>query len=593
MIKDEMIWDLSQLVESKDPPSIQKELENMMVESKKIRDTYLGKIKNFEAKDLLELIELNDFFSLNFEGVTMYSSLLYAADSTVDLAKMLNDSTRRALTKVGQTLAFIDIDVGKLLAKNPNLITSPLLAEYKHYLERILKRVPHMLSETEEQLIIIKDKNGVNSWQMLQGDWLSTRTFDIEIDGEIKTFSYGYISGLYQSSNRDLRRRANQVVYETLGKDEILWASAIRAICADHLQMCKIRDYPTPMTPSLIANDVDQNTINNLMQTIEQNVGLYQRYLGLKTKLMGLTKLANYDILAPLPNTPEKDYTWSDSRKEVVSAYAGFDLEFGDWINEMFEKRHIDGAVRKGKRSGAFCSSWLIGKSAYILQSFNGNIGDVYTQAHELGHAIHDYLGSRAQKPSNFEVGSCIAECGSIFGELLLTEQLLSKAKTVEEQQGILTNILDEFGMAAFQVSARVFFEKSLYNAIEQGTFLDGETIAKLWLTAREKIYGDSVDWLKIMKWEWTMKIHYYIANYRFYNYPYVFAQLFVFALYRLYKEQGKAFVPKLKSLLAAGSSKSPCELGENLGFDITSELFWKKGMKQAKEFIEMLEKTL
>lgn len=593
MIKDEMIWDLSQLVESKDPPSIQKELENMMVESKKIRDTYLGKIKNFEAKDLLELIELNDFFSLNFEGVTMYSSLLYAADSTVDLAKMLNDSTRRALTKVGQTLAFIDIDVGKLLAKNPNLITSPLLAEYKHYLERILKRVPHMLSETEEQLIIIKDKNGVNSWQMLQGDWLSTRTFDIEIDGEIKTFSYGYISGLYQSSNRDLRRRANQVVYETLGKDEILWASAIRAICADHLQMCKIRDYPTPMTPSLIANDVDQNTINNLMQTIEQNVGLYQRYLGLKTKLMGLTKLANYDILAPLPNTPEKDYTWSDSRKEVVRAYAGFDLEFGDWINEMFEKRHIDGAVRKGKRSGAFCSSWLIGKSAYILQSFNGNIGDVYTQAHELGHAIHDYLGSRAQKPSNFEVGNCIAECGSIFGELLLTEQLLSKAKTVEEQQGILTNILDKFGMAAFQVSARVFFEKSLYNAIEQGTFLDGETIAKLWLTAREKIYGDSVDWLKIMKWEWTMKGHYYIANYRFYNYPYVFAQLFVFALYRLYKEQGKAFVPKLKSLLAAGSSKSPCELGENLGFDITSELFWKKGMKQAKEFIEMLEKTL
>ena len=593
MIKDEMIWDLSQLVESKDPHSIQKELENMMVESKKIHDTYLGKIKNFEAKDLLELIELNDFFSLNFEGVTMYSSLLYASDSTVDLAKMLNNSTRRALMKVGQTLAFIDIDVGKLLAKNPNLIKNPLLAEYKHYLERILKRVPYMLSETEEQLIIIKDKNGVNSWQMLQGDWLSTRTFNIEIDGEIKTLSYGYIYGLYQSSNRDLRRRANQVVYQTLGKDEILWASAIRAICADHLQMCKIRDYPTPMTPSLIANDVDQNTINNLMQTIEQNVDLYQRYLGLKAKLMGLTKLANYDILAPLPNTPENDYTWSDSRKEVVDAYAGFDLKFGDWVNEMFEKRHIDGAVRKGKRSGAFCSSWLIGKSAYILQSFNGKIGDVYTQAHELGHAIHDYLGSRAQKPSNFEVGSCIAECGSIFGELLLTEQLLSKAKTVEEQQGILTNILDEFGMAAFQVSARVFFEESLYNAIEQGTFLDGETIAKLWLTARDKIYGDSVDWLKIMKWEWTMKVHYYMANYRFYNYPYVFAQLFVFALYRLYKEQGKAFIPKLKSLLAAGSSKSPCELGENLGFDITSELFWKKGMKQAREFIEMLEKTL
>ncbi len=593
MIKDEMIWDLSQLVESADPCSIQKKLDDMVVESKKIRDTYLGKIENLEAKDLLDLIELNDIFSLNFEGVTMYSHLLYAADSTVDFAKVLNDSTRRALMKVSQALAFVDIEVGKLIAKNPKLIVDPFLAEYKHYLERILRRVPYMLSETEERLIIIKDKNGVNSWQMLQGDWLSIRTFDIEIAGKIKTLSYGDIYGLYRSPNRDLRRRANQVVYENLGKDEMLWASAIRAICADHLQMCIVRGYSTPMTQSLIANDVDQKTIDNLMQTIEQNVGLYQRYLRLKAKLMGLPKLANYDIVAPLPNTPEKDYTWSDSRKEVVGAYGSFDLEFGDWVDEMFERRHIDGEVRKGKRSGAFCSSWLTGKSAYILQSFTGNIGDVYTQAHELGHAIHDYLGSRAQKSSNFEVGSCIAECGSIFGELLLTEQLLCKAKTVEEKQGILTNILDEFGMAAFQVSARVFFEKSLYTAIEQGDFLDGETVAKLWITAREKIYGDSVDWLKVMKWEWTMKVHYYMANYRFYNYPYVFAQLFVFALYRLYKEQGKAFVPKLKSLLAAGSSKSPRELGEDLGFNITSELFWDNGMKQAKEFIKMLEETL
>jgi len=593
MIKDEMIWDLSQLVESADPCSIQKKLDDMVVESKKIRDTYLGKIENLEAKDLLDLIELNDIFSLNFEGVTMYSHLLYAADSTVDFAKVLNDSTRRALMKVSQALAFVDIEVGKLIAKNPKLIVDPFLAEYKHYLERILRRVPYMLSETEERLIIIKDKNGVNSWQMLQGDWLSTRTFDIEIAGKIKTLSYGDIYGLYRSPDRDLRRHANQVVYENLGKDEILWASAIRAICADHLQMCIVRGYPTPMTQSLIANDVDQKTIDNLMQTIERNMCLYQRYLRLKANVMRLPKLANYDIVAPLPNTPEKDYTWSDSRKEVVDAYGSFDPEFGDWVDEMFEKRHIDGEVRKGKRSGAFCSSWLTGKSAYILQSFNGNIGDVYTQAHELGHAVHDYLGSRAQKSSNFEVGSCIAECGSIFGELLLTEQLLCKAKTVEEKQGILTNILDEFGMAAFQVSARVFFEKSLYTAIERGDFLDGETVAKLWITAREKIYGDSVDWLKVMKWEWTMKVHYYMANYRFYNYPYVFAQLFVFALYRLYKEQGKAFVPKLKSLLAAGSSKSPRELGEDLGFDITSELFWDKGMNQAKEFIKMLEETL
>ena len=593
MTREEMIWDLSQLVESINPASVQKKLDSMVDEAEKIRDTYHGKIGNLDAKDLLELLEMKDAYTLKFEGAVMYCYLMYSADSTDDVAKQLNDAARKAYMKVSQAFAFIDIELGKLLAENPSLVTDPVLVEYKHYLERTLRKVPHMLSETEERLIIVKDKNGIDAWQMLQSDWLSTRTFDIEIEGETKTLPYGKIIGLYQSPNRDLRKRSNQIVYESLGKDELIWASAIRAVCEDHLQMSKLRKYPTPITQSLIANDVDRHVIDSLMNTIEKNVGLYQRYLKLKAKMMGLDKLANYDIVAPLPNTPEMEYAWKESRKEVVDAYMGFDEEIGGWVDEMFERRHIDGEVRKGKSSGAFCASWLAGKSAYVLQSFNRKMGNVYTQAHELGHAVHAYLSSRAQKPSNCEVGSCIAETGSIFGELLLTEQLLSKAKTKEEKQAILTCVLDEFGMAAFQVSARVFFEQSMYDAIKRGEFLDGETVAKSWVAARDKIYGDSVDWLNVMKWEWTMKPHYYMANYRFYNYPYVFAQLFVFALYQLYKEQGDGFVSKLKRLLAAGSSKSPRELGAELGFDITDETFWEKGMAQAKQFIDMLEENL
>jgi oligoendopeptidase F len=132
-----------------------------------------------------------------------------------------------------------------------------------------------------------------------------------------------------------------------------------------------------------------------------------------------------------------------------------------------------------------------------------------------------------------------------------------------------------------------------MYDSIQQGKFLDGETVAKLWTEARDKIYGGFVDWLDVMKWEWTMKPHYYMANRRFYNYPYVYAQLFVFALYKLYKEQGKAFIPKLRRILAAGSSKAPHDLAAELGFDINKEGFWQKGMDQAKEFIDMLEATM
>jgi len=589
----EMVWDLSQLVESTDSAWIQKQSELTVAEAEKFRHKYRGKIASLEVKSLVEMLEAKDGHILRFEGAVMYCLLMYYADSTDAVAKQLNETARKTITRVKQEMAFIDIELGKLLSENPSLLNEPALAEYKHYLERIFRRVPHMLSETEERLIILKDKNGIEAWEMFQSDWLSTRTFDIEIEGEMKTLPYGKMVGLYQSPDRELRMRANQTVYENLGKDEIVWASAVRSVCEDHIQMCKLRKYPDPMTPSVIANDVGKQAIESLMKVIEKNAGLYQRYLRIKAKLMDLPKLANYDLAAPLPKMPDKKYSWSEAREEIVAAYKGFDEEIGGWIDEMFARRHIDGEIRKGKTAGAFCSSWIAGKSAYVLQSFNNRMGDLFTQAHELGHAIHAYLDSRAQKPSNCEIGSCIAETGSIFGELLLAEHLLSKTKTKEERQAILAYIWDEFGHAAFHVSARFFLEKELYSSIKKGKFLDGETIAKMWVEARDKICGDAIDWLDVMKWQWTKLFHYYMANYRFYNYPYVFAQLYVYALYRLYKEQGKDFVPKLKRILAAGSSKSPTELSAELGFDITAEAFWQKGMKQAVQFIDMLEETV
>jgi oligoendopeptidase F len=588
-----MKWDLSQLVEDTRTKWLTQHLNEMVKAAEKLRTRFYGKIEKMEPAKLLELLVDIDDYNLEYDGTTLYCNLIYSANSLDSEAKTLNDAEKTAITKVGQLLAFIDVELSKLLSFNPNIINDPVLVEYKHYLERKLRGVPYILSEKEEQLIISKDKNGIDSWSQLQGDWLGTRMFEIEIKGEKRNIPYGEIIALYEDEDRDLRRRANQTVYRELGEDEILWASAIRAICSDHNQMCEWRKYPTTITQSLIANDVDQETVDALMAVITHSVGVYQRYLRLKAKIMGLEKLANYDIVAPLPESPRMKFTWNDSRSEVTQAYDNFDVQLGQWIQEMYSRRHIDGEPRKGKRSGAFCSTWFSGKSAYVLQSFNGKLGDIYTQAHELGHAMHAYLGSRAQKPSNYEIGSCIAECGSTFGELLLTEHLLDEAKDDKVKQAVLTKVLDEFGMAAFQVSARFFFEHSLYDAIKRGEYLDGDKVAMLWTKARDDIYGDSVDWLPEMKWEWTMKLHYYIPNYRFYNYPYVFAQLFVFGLFRLYKEQGKKFVPKLKDLLSAGSSQSPRQLALNFGIDINTKDFWEKGIEQASAFVDMLDKTV
>jgi len=585
-------WDLSGLVESAEPESVLREMDGLVAKAAAFRDAWQTRLATLDAAGLKEFLMARDELFEDLDGPLSYARLSYSANSTDATARTLNEAASNAGVKIGQALAFSELGLGELLASDPSLVAAPEVAEYRHSLERSLESHPHHLPEREEQLIMSKDRNGIDAWSQLQGDWLSTRTFRMTVDGEQQELPYGRMVSFYQDGDRRVRKEANRSVYEELGRDEILWSSALRSICSDHLEMIDRRRYGSPIEPSLHANDVDAATIDAMMSVMASS-DVYRRYLGAKAELMGLGKLGNWDITAPLPGLPEKTYTWDESRQEVVAAYAKFDQQMGEWAEDMFAQRRIDGSVRKGKVSGAFCSYWYGGRTAFVLQSFNGRMGDVYTQMHELGHAVHGYLASRSQKPSNFDMGSCLAECGSIFGELLLTDQLLSKAGTKEERRAVLSHVLDEFGMAAFQVSARYHFETSLYDAIREGVFLDGETIASLWTKARDDVYRDSVEWLPEMKWEWTMKLHYYIPNYRYYNYPYVFAQLFVFALYRLYLEQGRGFVPKLKALLASGSSRAPADLAAELGFDIRQEAFWRKGIDQAEEFLSQLTNTI
>ena len=112
-------------------------------------------------------------------------------------------------------------------------------------------------------------------------------------------------------------------------------------------------------------------------------------------------------------------------------------------MEEIFRKRRIDALPRFGKRNGAFCASWFRGKSAFILDNFNGTLSDVFTLAHELGHATHDYYMSRSQTLMNIAVPPIVAETASIFGELLLTDLMLEQAKSDARSKAVLCMVLD------------------------------------------------------------------------------------------------------------------------------------------------------
>ena len=589
----EITWDLTALFHSATDPSVEKAITEAKTLADGFEKKYRGKISSLNPSNLMACMQELEAFDIKTSDISLFASLSFSANMTLPEVQSLYDRVSKLEAEIGKQMAFFSLELGALVKAKPEIILEPVLANYRHMLERVARRVSHQLSEVEEQLIIEKDQFGVQAWGELQSKWLNTRMFEVTVLGEKKTLSYGQANGLLPHPDRATRESANRSIYGLLGKDGEIFSSALRSICNDWVTASQRRKYQSPMESSLLNNDTDQAIVYNLLDAIEKNSGMYRRYLKLKAKLMKLPILGNHDIVAPLPDTPEQKFTYEQARSLVVEAYSRFDPQYAEAVKEMFIKQRIDVSPRFGKRNGAFCASWYRGKSAFILQSFNGSLSDVFTIAHELGHATHDYYMSRSQTLLNTSVPSIVAETASIFGELLLTDLLLENAKSDAERVAVLCLVLDEAGMTAFQVTARVWFEQALYDSIRKDEYLDYKTICSHWTKARDRIYGDAVTWFPEMEAEWTMKPHYFMANYRFYNYPYVYAQMFVYSLYERYLDEGKAFVPKLVKVLSAGSSVSPLEIGRIVGLDVSAPEFWGGGLKVFDRFVGDLEKAI
>lgn len=593
LVKGEIAWDLSEIFPSVTDPSVQEAINNLTGIAEKFAGRYRGKIKTLPAEGLAKCIGDFEAYQAKIADVSVFANLSFAANMTLPETQSLYDKETKTEANLGKTLAFFELETGSLVSKRSKIISDPALKEYKHYLERLRRQAEHQLSEVEEQLIIEKDQFGVKAWEDLQLKWLNTRMFEVMVEGRKKTLTYGEASGLLPHPDRATRESAYRSIYGQLTQYGEIFSSALRNICNDWLSVCDRRKYDSPMDASLMANDITQQTIDGLLEAVEKHAGLYRRYLKLKTKLMKLAKLGCHDVFAPLPDTPKLQFNYTEARELATEAYERFDKDYAFAVKDMFKRNHLDSSPRFGKQHGAFCAGWYGGKSAFILSSFNGRLRDVYALAHELGHATHDYYSHRSQTILNVRIPMVVAETASIFGELLLTDLLLNRTKSDEEKRAILCSVLDSAGNVIFKVSARAWFENGLYDAIRKEEFLNFETICTHWTVARDKIYVNTVEWFKEAEAEWTVTPHYYMANFRFYNYPYVYAQLFVYALYQKYLKEGKSFIEKFKKILSAGSSLSPVEIGRIVNLNVTDPTFWDLGMKQYEHFVEELEKTM
>jgi len=592
MSDKEIAWDLTEIFSGHDDPKLQETMNILMEDTDEIIKEYKGNVctDNFSAQNLHDLLVKYEKILAGKEELELFCWNLFNANTTIPESKALINKYRKFDTKFSKNLTFVELEIGKLIQYNPQIIQKENLRNYQHYLEKIKAESPYKLSEIEEQLILEKDESGIIAWEQLKDSWLSSRRFEAIIEGKKKKISISdYLPMLYHP-DRDSRISVITSVCRLLEKEEEIYSSALRCICSDWVKNVNRRQYDSPLHQSLLDNDTTQNIIDNLIKTIEDNIHIYQRFLKVKARMLKLPKLNGADIWAFTPF--KKKFTWKETKELIVQVYGKFDKDFGEYVSDMFNRNRIDASPREGKVGAIYCSSTYKGKSSFILTSFKGLISDVLILTHELGHGIHFSLSYNAQTFLNFITGMTVVETASKFGELLLTDHLLNTVKTKNEKISLLLNQISA-ASGFFFSSARFRFEQNLYKAIQEGVYLDGQKISQNWRAAMDNVYGDTVEWFDEMKWEWIIFPHHFLPKFRFYSYPYAYAQLFVYALYQTFKDEGTTFIQKFKNLLSAGGSVSPEELGKIVGLDITSVDFWQLGIKQYEAFLNELENLI
>ena len=576
-------WDLSDLFAAHDDPRIETALNECREKAEAFAEQFrqaMTEPHSLSAETLLGGLRSLEQIYEALGRVGSYAGLLYAADTAKPEYQDLEQRVEQRGTEIRNLLLFFELAWLKVEDHVANkLINDPKLKSFEHYLTSLRRYRPHTLSELEEKLINEKDNTGRNAFGRLFSEITSSLTFKFERDGNSEELNLSQILSLLHDPERALRQRAMETLYKGLAPHGQVLTFIYDNLIQDHLTTDRLRDYPNPMAPRHLSNEIDGAAVNTMMEVSEANYDLAQNYFRLKAKLLQLPKLALYDQYAPV-GKEVRPFAYDQAKQVILGAFESFDPSFRQLASEFFAKNWIDAEIRKGKRGGAFCASPSPQLHPYILCNYDDNLRDVMTVAHELGHGLHGCL-SRKQNYFNYDTPLTTAETASVFAEMLVFDHLLAQQTDPQVRISLLAGKLEDVFATVFRQNVLTRFEELAFAARKEKR-LTPDAIGKLWLDANGKYYGDAVDMPDGYRWGWSYIPHF--IHSRFYCYSYVFGQLLVLALYRMYKDQGQSFVPKYLALLEAGGSATPDALLAPLGVNIQQAEFWQKGFAEIRD---------
>ena len=423
--------------------------------------------------------------------------------------------------------------------------------------------------------------SGVSAWSRLYEEQLGA--LRVSLDGDELSLETA-MSRLYDV-DRDTRRAASEAITEALGPGLRTRTFVFNTILLDKSIDDRLRGYPTWISARNLANETTDEAVEALVEATTSRYDVAQRYYRLKARLLGLDGLEHFDRFAPV-STDSVKIPWDEARRIVVDAYTEFSEEAGQIVSRFFDDNWIDGPVRPDKRTGAFCATTVPDVHPYVLMNYTGDRRSILTLAHELGHGLHGVL---AQPLGLFNSSTPLttAETASVFGEALTFDVLLAAEDDPRRRLDLLTGRIEDAIATTFRQIAMNRFEHAAHTERRGQGELAPERIGELWLEAQQALFGDSVSVDGYTPW--CSYIPHFTGS-PGYVYAYAYGYLFSLAIYRRYVQEGEAMVEPYLELLRAGGSRSPEQLAQLVGLDLTDPAIWASGIDALAEELDEAE---
>lgn len=548
---------------------------------------YRGRISEISAAELAEAIDEYERIQEPIGRASSYSGLKFAADTSAPAHGALLQHVQELGTAIRNALVFFELEwVGVDDDHCRALLADPALAKRVHLLDSMRRYRPHVLTEPEERLLEETANTGERAWGRLFDEILGAARFDFEEDGATVKMSEEEVLSLLYDPDRAKRKAAAASLTAGLRENAHVLAFIFNTLVQGKATEDRLRTYDDPMASRNLANEIDGASVTALMTTCESGHDMVQRYYRLKARLLGIEQLEDYDRYAPIGETLGIT-SFDEAKRIVLEAYRDFSPEMAEVAARFFDEGWIDAELREGKRGGAFSASTVPSAHPYVMLNYTGNLRDVMTVAHELGHGVHQYL-AREQGLFEQDTPLTTAETASVFGEMLVFRRLLKEEQDPKARLALLCGKIEDAFATVFRQVVMTRFEEKLHAARRSEGELTIERISELWLEANRPMHGDAVHLSDDYAWWWLYIPHF--VHSPFYCYAYAFGELLVLALIRRYDEEGAAFVPRYLGLLQAGGSDSPPELLKRVGLDIADPAFWSGGLELLREMVDEAE---